>query len=67
MFNGRFALVVEDRRRDYGEQRFDMLVEMFGIVLNVTSTPRPSKYQIISARLANRKERRADHARRQDG
>jgi uncharacterized protein len=66
-FDGRFALVVEDRRRDYGEQRFNMLVEVFGIVLNVTFTPRPSKYRIISARLANRKERRVYHAGRQDG
>lgn len=65
-FDGRFALVAEDKRRDYGEPRFNMLVELFGVILNITFTQRLLKYRIISARLANRKERRAYRGRQQD-
>ena len=67
VFDGRFALVVEDTRWDYGEKRFNMLVEWTGLVLNVTFAVRPPKYRIISARLAGPKERRSFHARRQAG
>nr|WP_244471648.1 BrnT family toxin [Methylobacterium sp. ARG-1] len=62
-FDGRFALVKEDQRQDYGEQRFNMIVEVHGIIFNITFTPRGGKQRIASARLANRKERRAYHAR----
>ena len=64
-FDGRFAFVVEDRRRDYGERRFNMLIELNGAILNLTFTPRLIKQRIISARLASRKERRVYHAQRQ--
>ncbi|KQO72286.1 BrnT family toxin [Methylobacterium sp. Leaf89] len=66
VFDGRFALIVEDRRWDYGEKRFNMLVAHGGLVLNVTFTVRPPRYRIISARLAGRKERRIFRARQQD-
>ena len=59
------AVVVEDRRRDYGETRFNMLARFAGVVLNITFTPRRGKYHVISARLANRKER-AIHADAQE-
>ena len=65
-FDGRFALTVADRRRDYNEPRFNTLVALNGFVLNVTFTPRDGKYRIISARLASRKERRLYDARSQD-
>lgn len=64
-FDGRFAVIVEDMRRDYGEQRFNMLVEVRDMVLNITFTPRPPRHRIISARLASRKERKAYHAKQQ--
>ena len=67
VFDGRFARVAEDKRRDYGEQRFNMLVELHGVILNVTFTLRPPKHRIISARLASRKERRIYRAKQQDG
>lgn len=57
-FDGRFALVREDKRRDYGEERFNMIVAINGVILNITFTPRGDKQRIISARLANRRERR---------
>lgn len=66
-FDGRFALISEDRRRDYGEQRFNMLVEIRNLIFSITFTPRPPKHRIISARLASRKERRAYHAKQQVG
>lgn len=62
-FDGRFAIVVEDKRRDYGEQRFNMLVELYGVILHITFTPRPPRERIISARIASRKERRTYHAK----
>ena len=65
-FDGRFALVREDSRHDYRETRFNMLVELNDVVLNVTFTPRGGKQRIISARLANRTERKLYHARRQE-
>ncbi len=61
-FDGRFPRVVEDKRRDYGERRFNMLIELHGSVVNITFTSRPPKYRIISARLASRKERRELYA-----
>lgn len=63
-FTDTHAVVVEDRRRDYGEIRYNMLATFAGVVLNITYTPRRGKHHIISARLANRKER-AIHARAQ--
>ena len=65
-FDGRFSVIVQDSRRVYGEQRFNMLVEFNGFILNITFTPRGEKQRIISARLANRKERRVYHAHRQN-
>ena len=67
VFDGRFALVREDRRRDYGEPRFSMLVKCHGLILNVTFTPRGRKQRIISARLANRRERKLYDDFGQDG
>ncbi|WP_407522060.1 BrnT family toxin [Methylobacterium oryzisoli] len=66
-FDGRFALVSEDKRRAYGEQRFNMLVEIGGLIFSITFTPRPPKHRIISARLASRKERKTYPAKQQDG
>lgn len=65
IFDGRFVVVAVDARRNYGEPRFNMLAEHHGVVLNVTFTPRGPKYRIISARIANRKERGIYHAKRQ--
>ncbi len=66
VFDGRFAIVVEDKRRDYGEKRFNMLFEMNRVLLNITFTPRSPKRRIISARVASRKERRIYHAQQQN-
>ncbi len=66
VFDGRFAITRRDARRDYGEPRFNMVVALDEIMLNITFTLRDRKYRIISARLASRKERRAYHAARQD-
>ncbi|MCJ2034201.1 BrnT family toxin [Methylobacterium sp. J-068] len=65
-FDGRFALIREDGRRDYGEARFNMIVAFNGVILNITFTPRDGKQRIISARLANRTERRLYDARQKD-
>lgn len=65
VFDGRFLLTREDRRFDYGEARYNALVEFNEVVLNITFTPRDGKQRIISARRANRKERQLYHGHRQ--
>jgi uncharacterized protein len=62
IFDGRFALTREDIRHAYGERRFNALVELKGVILNVTFTPRDGKQRIVSARVANRRERRVYRA-----
>ena len=47
----------EDTRRDYGERRRVALGEVEGNVFAVVYTWREGRYRIISARLANRRER----------
>ena len=66
VFDGRFILTREDRRHDYGERRFNTLVAVDGIILNVTFTPRDGKQRIVSARAANREKRQLYHAHRQE-
>ncbi len=47
----------EDRRRDYGEQRFVTIGQVDDIVITVVWTPRENRRRIISARPASRAER----------
>ena len=53
-----------DDRTDYGEVRVRALGEVDGVVLHVVFTDRGDVRRIISARLANRKERNRWHAGR---
>ncbi|MDB5557253.1 MAG: hypothetical protein JWQ36_187 [Enterovirga sp.] len=46
-----------DRRRDYGEARFNTIGVVDGFHLTVTWTPRRGVARIISARRASREER----------
>ena len=50
--------IAKDFRRDYGEERFNMLASCGGRVYHVTFTMRGAVTRIISARKANQKERR---------
>ncbi len=49
--------VREERRRDYGEDRFSALGEADGRLLYVVYTRRSDRIRIISARRAGRDER----------
>ena len=49
-------IVVQDRRRDYGEDRYRLLGVIDGRAYVVVYTVRGSTVRIISARRANRKE-----------
>ena len=51
-------LILEDTRRDYGEQRCLAFGEMNGLLLVVAFTLRDGAFRIISARRANHRERR---------
>jgi len=53
-----------DDRRDYGEARVRAIGEVDGVVLHVVFTDRGDVRRIISARLADRKERARWHAKR---
>ena len=67
-FDGRVCVIVEDRRRDYAERRYNMLVEFDWRIINITFTPRGERYHLISARPASREERTIYHGieQRQD-
>ncbi len=49
-------IVVQDRRRDYGEDRYRLIGMIDGRAYVVVYTVRGSAIRIISARKANRKE-----------
>lgn len=51
-------LVREDRRRDYGEPRYQAIGAVSGTVLFVAYTLRGRIYRLISARRATPQERR---------
>jgi len=50
--------VAKDDRKDYGEERFNMLAKVEGRVFHVTYTERGGIIWIISARKANKREQR---------
>ncbi len=50
--------VVRDDRKDYGEERFNMLAKVQGRVFHITYTERSRITWIISARKANKREQR---------
>lgn len=51
------AIERRDIRKNYGEERFNVIGVVYGRVLFVTFTVRNSKVRIISARKANKHER----------
>jgi len=60
-FEDPFAVVREDRRRDYGENRYVLLGIVENHLLAVVHTQRDARIRIISARLAEPRERRRYH------
>jgi uncharacterized DUF497 family protein len=58
VFFSREALVAQDNRTDYGGDRFIILCPLDGRILHVTYTTRGAAIRIISARPANKRERR---------
>ncbi len=62
IFDGR-VLTSTDNRADYGEERQISIGEIDGIItVVVVHTARSGRVRLISARLANRKERRLYNA-----
>ena len=60
-------IVAQDRRRDYGEDRYRLLGTIDGRTYVIVYTMRGSVTRIISARRANRKEvANYEHNARQD-
>lgn len=57
VFDGSY-LEREDRRRNYGEQRFIVTGEVDGIIVSLAWTPRERNRRIITAWPASRQERR---------
>jgi uncharacterized DUF497 family protein len=50
------GLIIEDRRQDYGEERFVLLCPFMGKIYHVTFTWREDRIRLISARRANPRE-----------
>jgi uncharacterized protein len=50
--------VAKDDRKEYGEERFNMLAKIKGRVFHITYTGRGKITWIISARKANKREQR---------
>ena len=61
VFDDAFAVVREDRRQDYGEERFVLLGAVQERLLAVAFTMRAERVRIISARFAEPQERRRYH------
>ena len=62
-FADAFAVAREDPRQDYGEDRFILLGMANSLLLHVAYTIRHERVRIISARLAEPRERRRYHER----
>jgi uncharacterized DUF497 family protein len=60
-FDDAFAVVREDRRQNYGEDRFILLGMVQERLLAVAYTLRDQRVRIISARIAEPHERRRYH------
>ena len=58
LFDSPEAVVFIDNRKDYGELRFILLGILRGKLYQVVFTPRGRNTRIISARRANKRERR---------
>jgi len=56
IFSDRHRIIVQDRRRDYGEDRHVVLGMIEGRIYVVVYTMRGSIFRIVSARKANVKE-----------
>ncbi len=65
VFRDRRRLVREDKRMDYGEERFQTIGRVAARTLFVVYTKRGRRYRLISARRASREEAEAYHGRRQ--
>lgn len=57
-FDSPATVVFRDDRKDYGEPRFILLGMLRGKLYQVVFTPRGRNTRIISARRANKRERR---------
>ena len=58
MFDDPNCLVLEDRRRDYGEERFAAFGKVEGRIYTVAFTWRGDSCRVISMRKANAREAR---------
>lgn len=59
------AVTIEDRRRNYGEQRLRVLAYIDGRLHVATITPRGERIRVISLRRANKREERTYAKERQ--
>jgi uncharacterized DUF497 family protein len=57
-FEDSLRRITEDRRKDYGEIRYNMLAKIHGRIYHITFTERGLVTWLISARKANKREQR---------
>ena len=58
VFDDENRIILVDDRKDYGEIRYQIIGMAFGHLLFVAYTQRDGKIRLISARFANKKEKR---------
>ncbi len=63
VFASNNPLIIADVRRDYGEDRYTIIGEVYSDLLSVTFADWGDTTRIISARKASRRERRRYNAR----
>ncbi|HET7413861.1 MAG TPA: BrnT family toxin [Pararhizobium sp.] len=51
------AMTLPDRRKDYGEERFNSMGYLDGVLCNVCWTTRNGRFRVISLRKCNERER----------
>lgn len=56
VFLDRKRLNVPDNRKDYGEQRWNTIGNINGIIVHVSYTVRENRLRLISARKASKRE-----------
>ncbi len=61
------VLVIEDRRADYGERRFQTVGFLAGRMVMIVWTPRAAGRHVISMRKCNEREQKAYGQRFEEG
>lgn len=66
-FRDPFGVEIIDERMDYGEERINLLGMCNGVILHVTYTERGDRIRLISARRAEKHEKKDYYSQNEQG